>query len=126
MNVFIFTVVLPDQLGQDRIIKDLDTSYSKDILYWTEKELNSRFSGEFPWKKISNFGVCAIQFINLNTIRLIVSASDHQQAELMMNTFACHLTPKKAHRAKFARRSPHLSKMLVFNSIASTRSLASR
>lgn len=103
MQVFIYTVELPEQSWDDRVINLVDKKTS-DILRWNVKELNYYYSGEFSWKKLGLFGVCAMQYINPKLVKLIVNARDEEMATSMVRSFSWHIDAKKFHKRKYAPR----------------------
>lgn len=103
MRVFMYTIQLPENVWDERIVKTIEEKPS-DILFWNEKELTTYYSGEFPWKKIGMRGICALQYINLKTARVIVRAADKQTADSMVRSYAWHLDQKKFHKRKYRPR----------------------
>lgn len=103
MRVFMYTVQLPENVWDERIVKTVEEKKS-DILLWTEKELTKYYSGEFAWKKIGMHGVCATQYVNLKTVRLIVRANSKDVADGIVRSYSWYLDQKKFHKRKYRPR----------------------
>lgn len=123
MQVFIYIVQLPANIWEERTIKSIEPA-SNDIIHWNIHELDSRFSGEFGWKKIGLFGICALQYMNKNSVRLLVKANSQQMADSMVKSFAWHLDAKKENKRPYARRCANMKRIMVANSIATTNSMS--
>ena len=125
MQLFMYTVQIPDSPSQTRQIKTVIEKPTY-ILNWNIKELNQTFSGEFSWKKIGLYGVCAIQYINPSLVRLLVKAPNYDMAASMVASFVVFLDPLKTHKKLYARSTPHVKDMQVANSLATNAALRNK
>jgi hypothetical protein len=106
MQVYIFTVRIPEHVWDEREVTLVGTK-TNDVLLWTVAELNKYYSGEFTWKKINrSFGICALQYINRGLVRIIINAPTQQQAFEMVKSYSWHLDAKKFHKRTYAPRQP--------------------
>ena len=122
MELFIITVQLSANAAEGREIKSIHPCQS-DVIFWNVKELDSRFSGEFGWRKIGTaYGIIAIQYINRSLVRMIVKSNDQEGAEKLVEKFSYHLDIKAQHRAPYVRHSSGIKMMKTVNDIA-TRAL---
>lgn len=119
MKIFLYTVQLPEQVFGDRVIKSV-VEKTADLLRLNEKELNRYYSGEFGWKKLASNGVCAIQYINKSTVRLVVSAINADAAEGIVKSYAWHLDAKAKNKGPYVRRCSTVRRMEAANTIAIT------
>lgn len=103
MRVFMYTIQLPENVWDERTVKTVEEKKS-DILLWTEKELTQYYSGEFSWKKLGLHGVCAIQYVSLKRVRLIVRSLNKDSADSIVKSYAWYLDPKKFHKRKYRPR----------------------
>lgn len=111
MKIYLFTVDIPKEIWKSRIIASVEEK-GEHLLYWTVKELNSYYSGEFSWKKLGLTGVAAFQYISLNKVRLLVKAGDIQTATAMVKSYSSYLDPKKGHKKIYVpRKSGTLAKV---------------
>jgi hypothetical protein len=112
MQVFMYTVDLPENVWDERVVKDVEEK-KHCLLLWTEKELNSYYSGEFGWKKLGLTGVCSIQYVNRRTARLIVRGANREMTDNMVKSFSWHLDQKKFHKRRYAPRKSGVIKKVT-------------
>lgn len=124
MQVFVYLVRLPSHPWEERAIETVE-EHPLHLLYWTEGELNRVFSGEFGWKKIGVFAVCALQYVSRTLVRLIVKAPNRAMADTMVKSFSWHLDAKKDNKKPYARKSSQMKFMLAANKVAVSKSLSS-
>lgn len=106
MQVYMYIVRIPEHVWEERDVSLVDTK-SNDVLLWTVKELNRYYSGEFSWEKMNvTFGVCARQYINRRTVRILVNSPDIQASFEMIKSYSWHLDAKKFHKRTYAPRQP--------------------
>lgn len=124
MRVYMYTVQLPSDQNEERIIKSV-VEKGDDIVRWKTKELDKYYSGEFGWKKLPEIcGVIAIQYINLNTVRLLVRVPMQEMANSVAIKFSKYINPKKEHKKPYARRASNTNTISTTNQIAVNKALS--
>lgn len=117
MKVFVYLVELPTDNWKEKKILSVQERDSS-LVNWTTKELDAYFSGEFKWKKIGLYGICALQYINKTKVRFIVKAPTNEMANEMVKSFAWHLDAKKEHKKPYVRRCSGTKLIQVANNLA--------
>jgi hypothetical protein len=118
MSIYICTIQLPENVWEERTIISLQEKDSS-IFNWTTKELDTYFAGEFGWRKLSDFGICAIQYVNRTQVRLMIRSCTEDVARSMAKSFAWHVDAKKEHKRRYSRRCSNIKLMAAGNATAS-------